>query len=72
MTPEEDFYKTLQQWIDFNYRALITSFVMIFVLIILAVCCSCSSYEVVKKTQTKHMRYEPTKERHGGGKTTLE
>ena len=41
-----------------------------FVFLIVYALTRCSSYEVVKKTG--HPRYEPTKERHGGGKTTLE
>lgn len=50
---------------------LIKSFAyLVMIGIILLVCLSCSSYEVVKKTGCP--RYEPTKERHGGGKTTLE
>jgi len=69
MTPEE--FKFIKDKLDqlkwLNFWQTLVIIWMIFITFMLS---SCSSYEVVKKTG--HPRYESTKERHGGGKTTLE
>jgi hypothetical protein len=69
MTPEE--FKFIKDKLDqlkwLNFWQTLVIIWMIFITFMLS---SCSSYEVVKKTSCP--RYEPTKERHGGGKTTLE